>query len=642
MLKTCNPPVSFLLAVWGKNYIQNFFDFSLRSLLAQGNIPALSKEFECTFIFLTQESDVTFFQTQPAFSQLKKYCQIEFVDISDLIFDGSYSATLTLAYERGMRSRGNEMCQTYFFYLVADYVISDGSLKNIGKYLKAGYSGITAGNFLVVEEYVAPLLKNKMACDPEGVIAIKSRDMLKLSFPHMHPVSLGHTVTQSFTHAKHANRLFWKVDDTTLIGRFYLRHMLCIKPEIDDYRIGSSCDYSFIPEMCPSNKVIHIQDSDEYCVMEMAPFDYEQQWLAPGPHHIDTLAAHLSSWTTHVHRANAYFPVIYHSEELSDSHHAILEKSAAFIKDLESRFSSTPQPVRGHFYWNSCIEIILNKILTQKNTSLHYRQGVLAGILGSPTFSPDWHDDRSLLKTSQNPLFIHAKKRYKANLHAIMVSATSRTFPWNLHWMDERPMQKDVIKKMTLKGSCMVITFEPMGEILQWFEKDYPGKCTYQLFELLQAREHSDFERLFHNHQQALIWVTAANFCKLGFVLRLCEKYLPKNSPISVYVTHKHTLKQRYFKQIVNIWQADLMHTQMTCESVETYSNPTKSLLESPYLRYYKKLFAPRKHLWTRGIGFIGLFLLNLTCLFANLIAFAGCVPRKKLTSAILQFKTLS
>ena len=77
--------------------------------------------------------------------------------------------------------------------------------------------------------------------------------------------------------------MFWRVDGNTILGRFYLMHMLCVRPEITDFTIGSSCDYSFVPEMCPSGNVEAITDSDEYLVIEMQPLDHEAAFLRPGP-----------------------------------------------------------------------------------------------------------------------------------------------------------------------------------------------------------------------------------------------------------------------------------------------------------------------------------------------------------------------
>ena len=83
-------------------------------------------------------------------------------------------------------------------------------------------------------------------------------------------------------HSVHSNRLFWRVDDNTLIGRFYLMHMVCIRPELTDFVVGSSCDYSFIPEMCPSGKVYAMTDSDDYLVVEMQKRGHERNFVRLG------------------------------------------------------------------------------------------------------------------------------------------------------------------------------------------------------------------------------------------------------------------------------------------------------------------------------------------------------------------------
>ena len=98
---------------------------------------------------------------------------------------------------------------------------------------------------------------------------------------HLHPATLANTVNIPFNHNSHTNRLFWRVDGNTMIGRFYLMHMLCVRPEITDFMIGSSCDYSFIPEMCPSGNVEAITDSDEYLVVELQPRRHEASFFAP-------------------------------------------------------------------------------------------------------------------------------------------------------------------------------------------------------------------------------------------------------------------------------------------------------------------------------------------------------------------------
>ncbi len=51
-------------------------------------------------------------------------------------------------------------------------------------------------------------------------------------------MTLANMVNFPLCHSLHSNRLFWRVDENTLIGRFYLMHMICIRPEVTDFVVG--------------------------------------------------------------------------------------------------------------------------------------------------------------------------------------------------------------------------------------------------------------------------------------------------------------------------------------------------------------------------------------------------------------------
>jgi len=146
------PTVGLLVVVWGERYIRQFLELGLRTLLAPGNVPALAADCACTFRILTAAENQGDFTGHPVFQRLSAICRTEFVAIDDLISPGTHSTTVTLAYERGMRRSGTAMTDTYFVYLVADYIMADGSLATLIRHMRDGVSGITSGNFQVVEE----------------------------------------------------------------------------------------------------------------------------------------------------------------------------------------------------------------------------------------------------------------------------------------------------------------------------------------------------------------------------------------------------------------------------------------------------------------------------------------------------------
>ena len=96
--------VRLLLPVWGARYLRRFFEFSLPTMIAPGNIPALAAALPCTFVFLTSAQDAELIAEHPGYRHLSAICRTEIVPIDDLITGDNHSTTITLAYERAMRA----------------------------------------------------------------------------------------------------------------------------------------------------------------------------------------------------------------------------------------------------------------------------------------------------------------------------------------------------------------------------------------------------------------------------------------------------------------------------------------------------------------------------------------------------------
>jgi len=349
--------VYILLSVWGEEYIHDFFNMSLPSLLASGNIPALVQKYKTTFLMLTRESNVEFFENHVSMRQLKKYCDVKYLFIDDLIVIGNYSTTLTLAYDRAMRQTGEQMLNTYFIFLVADYIMAKGSLEGLMRYMQKGYSGICAGNFQVIREDIEPYLLSKKDTHTQ-IIPIGPRELLNQAIPHLHAISSASFIGQSLIHNYHANRLFFSLDQEVMAGRFYLLHMLCIKPERLNYKIGSSCDYSFIAELCPSENVAIIDDSDDYFVIEIQSRMHELNFLSSGAYDIKKLAYYLAGWTTALHRKNVKHSIYYHSRDLTQNDKLLIENEFnEFMSGLDKNLQSYPvKPYYNHPYWKGAMK----------------------------------------------------------------------------------------------------------------------------------------------------------------------------------------------------------------------------------------------------------------------------------------------
>jgi hypothetical protein len=362
------PPKAFcvLLPVWGNAFITHFLAESLPTLLADGNLPALSKTLPTRFVFLTRAADVATFQVHPAYHQLRGTCQVEFLPIDDLIMSGNHTTTITLAWERAVRREGEAMLDIGFVFLVSDYVMANGSLATIARLMMGGTSAIQAGNFQLNEELAAPWLQERLAT-ADTSLALDAREMVRWGLGCLHPATVANIVNYPLCHNTHTNRLFWHVDRNTLIGRFYLLHQICIRPERTDFVIGSSSDYSFVAEMCPSGNVAIITDSDDYFVAEVQPYGHEAHFIRFGPASIEQLAGSLSEWTTVRHRLNAQETIVFHAGALPARLPSVLAEADNFVKDVAPRLSA-PQPYRDHPYWIGAIAA-LNAAIAERQQS---------------------------------------------------------------------------------------------------------------------------------------------------------------------------------------------------------------------------------------------------------------------------------
>lgn len=346
--------VKFALPVWGYSYVRNFLECSLPTLLAPGNVPAVVAALPTEFIIQTSVDDETYIREHPAFRQLASVCPTQIRLIDHLVTDGNYSTTITLAYAEAVRDAGEAMVDTCFFFLVADYIMADGSLASALTRMQRGVSAIVVGNFQVAREDALPWLLDKLA-GSKNTLALPPRVLMHWALNHLHPATLANTVNIPFSHNWHTNRLFWRVDGNTILGRFYLMHMLCVRPETTEFVIGASCDYSFVPEMCPSGNVEAIVDSDEYLVVELQPLQHESAFLRPGPLSPHALAKSLDNWTTAVHRQNVRYAVVFHASELPNQLEAINAEADTFLDNVAGYLRDQPLPYRGHPYWRGAM-----------------------------------------------------------------------------------------------------------------------------------------------------------------------------------------------------------------------------------------------------------------------------------------------
>jgi hypothetical protein len=412
--------ITLLMPVWGYQFIGRFLEFCLPTLLAPNNIPAIARQLPCRFVLLSSVADEPIIRSHPAWQKLERHCACEIRSIDDLITHGNHTATITLAFERALRQSGDAIRDTCFIFLMSDYLVADGSLKTALHKIETGAGAVLAGNFQIIAEDAAPLLRQRIDLQSHEIV-LPPRDLVRWSLAHLHPATVANIVNFGLSHNAHSNRLFWRVDENCLIGRFYLMHPIAIHPETSDFVVASSWDYSFVPELCPTGNIATLTDSDDYLVVELQRRDYEWENLRLGPVVAAELAQSLAEWTTDYHRRNVAQTVVFHAADRPADLAQFTAQSDTFVESVRKSLASPPLSHRRHPYWVGSIAVnrrrshrplgkedwsfLLSEKASQSNSSPRRMQ---AKLFGSPPevtrLHPLWPDYRLPLKMLNNIL----------------------------------------------------------------------------------------------------------------------------------------------------------------------------------------------------------------------------------------------
>jgi len=313
---------------------------------------------------MTRHDDIEYFENHASFNSLRAICPVRFVEIDDLITTSVYGVTLTLAYARPIIACGSEMLNTHFVFMNADFVLADGSLRELCKHILAGRSIVLGPSFRATAEAVKPVLEAAVDVST-GVLSMPPRQMTALALAHPHATTVAKTLTQDLCHSTHPNQFFWQVDKQTLLGRYYLIFMLCLKPGRVIKTINSFCDYALIPEMCPSGDEEVMNDSDDFFMLELQHRNQEKEMLRLGLQPEDEIVKSLQYWTTAEHRRAAGYDIVFHAGDMPAGLEATKTEAQAFI-DRIGKNLGRPLSHAGHHYWIRGVEAWKNYREAQK------------------------------------------------------------------------------------------------------------------------------------------------------------------------------------------------------------------------------------------------------------------------------------
>ena len=439
------PKVRFLVPVWGKRYIKRFVDLALPSFLAPGNLPALAEVTDLEIVILTSSANYPDFNEHPVFRSLRRIAPLRFISIDDLITDQVYGVTLTLAYLRGVTDAGNDMVNTHFLFVNSDIVLADGSFRGVAKHILDGRRIILANSIRAISEELEEPLR-RLVDKEKHVLAVPPRRLVSMAMKALHPTQIAKIVNNDLCHSIHVNQFYWQVNSTTLVSRHFLMFMLCLKPERVVTEVHAFCDYSFVPEFCPSGGALAMEDSDDFFALEMQKRNSEIDYLRIGRPTLEEIAKSLSEWTTQVHRDDSLnHTLIFHSDNLPKGTEALCREADRYIRAIHERLIPEPKPYRHHPYWTGAL------------IAWERRKALLHGSEPSTVYA----DSTAIPPPS------FARRLARVAYRTIM-GVPPRVRIWHPDWLDYRMVSALVGAHLNRRDTKILYVKQDMGHFDQW------------------------------------------------------------------------------------------------------------------------------------------------------------------------------
>lgn len=360
--------IIFSLVLWGADYVDNFLNFCLPSMLAEGNLADLPNNVISTVEIRTTPDDQRILQQNRKFQYLEKIINVVFVDIAPYVDDANKYSTLSQGQSnciQTIRSKnkslsGDEYIFHYdvIFFLYADFVWAKGAIKNTLKRLAAGYEGVlTPVPPLVLESFQDLLIQaqaqqnsslldegegkssylyeegaGRKGTDPTKEkwlsyrdfgysIDLSPRELVRLGKPILHPMMRDNIIDYEM-HSGNPAYVLWLGPNDDLLIRCFHAHPVAVRVQQENPLFWShfhkTLDEVFLPQVFTSLDRLHyVEDSDEIAIVSLTEAAFPVP-IMPKNHFLD--ATFIARWAEAVaaplHKYMFNRHTFWHSEDI--------------------------------------------------------------------------------------------------------------------------------------------------------------------------------------------------------------------------------------------------------------------------------------------------------------------------------------
>jgi hypothetical protein len=302
--------VYVIIPVWGEAYTRRWLEFSLPSLLADGNLPAVAQRYSTKVLLYTTREDLDLILPHPAVTMLRDIAPLRVNTIADRREDATkqHSGNLMVkCHGAGLMQAWND--DHGVFGLVADSVFGNTCFASACEHINAGKRAVVTQGFGVLEdEFGAQLdsagLRNQTA------LSIPHRTLVRIMFETMHPAWAA-KFWDAPQCTSHPGFMYWRLGERSLLMRVWHLYPMFIYPERPPVTEGSLDDNLITVALSdPASQCAALDDSDACMFVDVMDskkrHDLHSIQVMPHPYSVDYVASWAEKWARPPHCFNVW------------------------------------------------------------------------------------------------------------------------------------------------------------------------------------------------------------------------------------------------------------------------------------------------------------------------------------------------
>ncbi|MBI3506692.1 MAG: hypothetical protein HY059_17775 [Proteobacteria bacterium] len=273
----------FNLVVWGRDYVRNFLELSLPTLLSKGNLRDFPWRATSRFSFMTTRADWADLQASPIFGRLRGEIDVVPGFIDDIVVDPSRPAynhkyiRVSLAQFACIQADAHR--SDCIFFLYPDFIYSTDAIVGVAQRMAAGADAVCCPIPFISEDAVAGGLferENLLTRTLSGpVVSIPPWRLVDLQIRNPHPVVRGFDMDGS-EYGEWPGYFSWRIGDAGSLLRCFHLHPMAIRSRPDDPDFLRPFELSLDDEYAsrlfkPGDGILYPPDTDSFALCSLRP-----------------------------------------------------------------------------------------------------------------------------------------------------------------------------------------------------------------------------------------------------------------------------------------------------------------------------------------------------------------------------------